>query len=299
MNIMNKFTFTEEDLTAISAKLEAELAEAKKAFCAQQLIRSAFAPFRKVKSTVIEVLVRGDRLVLQYMDEDNTTGYIDPTISLFSKFDKFADESIQEEALEYFADLKEFYAAAAKKKAHDEYQQASEAWEAKRKEAEVKEQLKKAEVARQSLINRTDHIADRVAEIKTTDQFYAALGYLVKHAKKVSAAMPDFLDSWFVKEFGDQPHTVVDSNKRTRGGFPMQWALSMEVSLDTNDNMPAFLMTKLSQQNKEVRAVANTEYIYLLASRFGLKFGKEQDIAAIRACIPADALASFELGYSM
>jgi len=135
--------------------------------------------------------------------------------------------------------------------------------------------------------------------LKLTDDFYVGLGYIAKHAKKISAAMPDYLEKWFVKEFGDVERRVVDQTKLTSGGYTMQWALSLKIDLDTNDNIPRSLIRYLSKERKDIKAIADTEFVFGLMKSTGLQFGKVQDLDAIMNNIPADKLDNFKLGFTI
>lgn len=130
------------------------------------------------------------------------------------------------------------------------------------------------------------------------DDFYVCLGWIAKHTKNIEARLPDFLDSWFIKEFGDVQRRVIDSSKITSGGNLPQWTLSIKITIDTNDNMPASLIDMLGEESKKTRPISRTDYVYTLCKEYGFKFGKEQDLDAILDCIPSDKLDSFNFGMS-
>jgi hypothetical protein len=136
--------------------------------------------------------------------------------------------------------------------------------------------------------------ADR--PISVVDEFYYSLGWLAKNVGTFSAAMPDYLLSFFEGRFGTEyKPTVVDSKKRTVNGYAMQWALSMKASLPkkTVNLIPNYLTPYLSTSGN---AVSDTSFIWDLVDNYGFQFGKKQDINKIRSHIPSDYIDSFELG---
>lgn len=128
------------------------------------------------------------------------------------------------------------------------------------------------------------------------DTFYYNIGWCAKHITTISAAMPDFLESYFVGVFGDVKRRVVDSKKVGPAGYTSQWSLSMTAALDTVDNIPPTLTAYMSKGKNKV--LSKLSFVYMLCEEFGFKFGSEQDIEAIRKEIPEKHLAEFEAGYN-
>lgn len=162
------------------------------------------------------------------------------------------------------------------------------------KEAEVKRQKKIAnEVAKFDNLKYSKNRCN--AEVGKT--LYEVIGWVAKHGKTLSAAMPDFLEDYFVGVFGDVKRRVVDSKKKGPAGWTSQWALSMNLTLDTSENIPASLLQYMSK-GKKANVISKASFVYMLAEDFGFKFASEQDINKIRATIPNSHLAEFELGYT-
>lgn len=130
------------------------------------------------------------------------------------------------------------------------------------------------------------------------DEFYYSLGWLAGHVKSIYAAMPDYLEPCFIRQFGDDaPHRAVDSTKRTVNGFPTQWALSFTASISNKDidQLPANLTTYLSKTGK---GIANTRFLWDLVENYGFSFGKKQDKEEILSHIPTQCISIFEAGFA-
>lgn len=76
-------------------------------------------------------------------------------------------------------------------KAHKEKQ------EAEKKAKKLKAMEEQYESNKKRLIERANGLI-AAKSITPEKEFYVSLGYLAKHAKKVGAAMPDYLDGWLV-----------------------------------------------------------------------------------------------------
>jgi hypothetical protein len=131
------------------------------------------------------------------------------------------------------------------------------------------------------------------AKITKADEFYFALGWVAKHVGTITAKMPDYLESAFVKHFGDVEHTVVDSTKVGPAGFTSQWHLSMEASLVKAKEIPAILNDFLSQNGKKL---SKTSFVWDLVDKYGFKFGKKQDTLDIMRCVPIEYVPMFNAG---
>ena len=167
--------------------------------------------------------------------------------------------------------------------------------EAEKKAEEERRLEAKYEKAKAKAIADFEELAQTTRPMSTTDEFYYSLGWLTKNVGTFSAAMPDYLLSFFEGRFGTEyKPTVVDSKKRTVNGYAMQWALSMKASIlkKAIDKVPAFLTKYLSASGT---AIADTSFIWDLVENYGFQFGKKQDIDKIRACVPTDYIDSFEL----
>ena len=130
---------------------------------------------------------------------------------------------------------------------------------------------------------------------KTPMSQYEVLGWIAKHTKSIKASMPDYMENWFVRNFGqDSDRYVVDSTKRTSGGHPMQWSLSCKISFDSE--VPSILLNKVASNKKAIDSVA---FVWDLVDNYGFTFGKTQDINLIKSEIPNQYLEDFERGYAM
>lgn len=164
---------------------------------------------------------------------------------------------------------------------------------AKRAKAEAKfEERKNATLAKLGELVKT--------KIVIGDNFYAALGWLAKNMTSITARMPDYCESWFRSQFGDVKATIVDSKKKTSGGFAAQWGLGLTLGIKASakDNIPFALQKYMGEAaNKNF---GNTQFIFTLLNDYGFKIGtvKEQDVEEIRRYIPADSLDDFNAAYA-
>jgi len=191
--------------------------------------------------------------------------------------------------------------------------------EAERKEAEEKARIyreqREAERARREEIKKQIEADKRYAKrvqnallklntlkkedtsklFETPTTHYEVVGWMAKHLTSIRAAMPDFMEKWFVGKFGDVERYVVDSKKRTVNGNPMQWGLSLKLTFNTEVVGP--LEVKATSQNK--KTIDNVAFVWDLIENYGFQFGKEQNISQIKAEIPEENLVDFEKGYAM
>lgn len=166
----------------------------------------------------------------------------------------------------------------------------------KAKAIKVDEQCEKMKY---KLIKEFEDLMNNSTTVTTqADDFYYSLGWLASHVKSLFAAMPDYLEPYFISQFGeDAAHRTVDSTKRTVNGFPMQWALSFTASLSNKDieQLPANLNGYLSRTGK---GLANTRFLWDLVENYGFCFGKKQNKAEILSHIPAQCIEVFEAGFA-
>ena len=186
----------------------------------------------------------------------------------------------------------------ATRKARQEAEEKREAEIAAKKAAIEAEKLEKKKIAfekhKEKMIQEFDSFARAFKPVNTADEFYYSLGWLTKHVGTVSAAMPDYLEHSFVKCFGPEaPKRLVDSTKVGPTGFTSQWTYSFTASLKKPENIPALLTSYLDATAKKI---ANTQFIWELVENYGFKFGKVQDVDAIRAKIPVSYIDKFEAG---
>lgn len=295
---MKKFAFTEASYANYEETITAIRAELAEMLTGEKITRKYFAA--EEPCTIIEVVKNAEGIYLQTVNELNKTALLDPVILFKNKLITFENTEKQLEAEQYVENYADFVSAYKAKIFAEESAAIRAKYEAK-KAAKEKEALeRKIEDMKASVIASAERLSAREHEDRIANEFYVSLGYIAKHAKKFTAKMPDYLNNWFITQFGTEAErSLVDSTKRTVNGFPMQWALSMTISLDTNDNMPAYLMQYLSSQKKEIKDIANTEFVYDLVSDYGFKFGKEQNLDSVLENIPEDEVESFNIGYNL
>lgn len=172
------------------------------------------------------------------------------------------------------------------------------AYEQAKKEAEEKKQEEKYQTSKAKMIKEFETLAKTERTMSATGEFYYSLGWIANNCGTFACALPDYLLSYFQKQFGTdyEPHTV-DSRKRTVNGYAMQWTISMTASIKKKslNKIPAFLTQYLS---KTGTSIANTSFIWDLVTNYGFKFGKTQDLNQIRGNIPTEYLTYFENGYA-
>jgi seryl-tRNA synthetase len=165
--------------------------------------------------------------------------------------------------------------------------------EAQKLEKKRKDNEKKMEGLKASAEKEIETLINREKKITKADELYYALGWIAGHVGTISAKMPDYLESAFVKHFGDVEHTVVDSTKVGPSGYTSQWRLSMEVSLKKPETVPSILSEYLSQNGKKL---SKTSFVWSLVDDYGFKFGKKQDIVEILRCVPIEYVPIFNEG---
>ena len=173
-----------------------------------------------------------------------------------------------------------------------------EAQEAARAEAERVKQEAKRLSHREKSIQEFERMTRVDRGTCATGEFYYNLGWLAKNVGTISATLPDYLLPYFENHFGTEAKpTVVDSNKRTVNGHPMQWTFSMKASLLKNSlsTIPALLKQYLSSAGN---SLTHTELIWDIVENYGFKFGKTQDVEQIRSSIRPEYIKYFENGYA-
>lgn len=203
---------------------------------------------------------------------------------------KFVDESLK--AL--YDECKETYYNIN----HVEYLAAQELQRIQKEEQKLEKQRKanekKMEAMKASAEKEFNSLLDNAGK-KTTeaDDFYWTLGWLAAHVGTITAKMPDFLETSFIKHFGDVEHTTVDSTKVGPSGFTSQWRLSMEASLVKAKEIPATLSAYLNPAGKKL---SKTFFVWSLVDDYGFKFGKKQDTLDIMRCVPIEYVPVFNEG---
>jgi hypothetical protein len=119
---------------------------------------------------------------------------------------------------------------------------------------------------------------------------YEIIGWLARNIGTISASINSDYEQWFVKNFGNAPHGVIDSKAKTKNGDPMKYSISFKASLKTE--APE---TLIRLDGIKSRSIDSVEYIWDLIENYGFQFGK-QDISNIRNYIPAEYITEFENG---
>lgn len=169
--------------------------------------------------------------------------------------------------------------------------------EQERKAREEKLEKEKFEKRKQAALQKLNSIKPEQTSrlFKTPTSQYEVLGWMAKHTKSIKASMPDYMENWFVKIFGQEADRyVVDSTKRTSGGHPMQWSLSCRINFDTE--VPSLLLNKVAANKKVIDSVA---FVWDLIDNYGFTFGKTQSYEQIESEIPNQYLEDFRRGYAM
>ena len=223
-----------------------------------------------------------------HYDLDETKNY-GAAVALASGSLKFIDTSLVDI---WDAFVEEQY------KLKTEYNKAAEEAQRREKEAQKlekkrKDNEKKMAGLKASAEKEIETLISREKKITKADEFYYALGWIAAHVGTISAKMPDYLESAFIKHFGDVEHTVVDSTKVGPSGYTSQWRLSMEASLKKPDTVPSILADYLSQNGKKL---SKTSFVWSLVDDYGFKFGKKQDTLDIMRCVPIEYVPMFNEG---
>ena len=165
--------------------------------------------------------------------------------------------------------------------------------ELEKKEKEKKE-AEKLEKRKADAIKKFSDLCRQAKMSKTSvDDEDFIIGWLAKHVTRISAEIPDFLESYFVAQFGaNAPKTVVSTAIKSSGGFTKKWSLSCQVHVDDLATMPP----ALQEVFKKSKTVNSTSFALKLIYDYGFSFGKEQDISQIKSM--SSDLKAFDLGYS-
>lgn len=226
---------------------------------------------------------------VQFTDTDEIKKYgISAAISCGGL--KFVDESLKalyDECREAFYNIN-----------HIEYLAAQELQRIQKEEQKLEKQRqaneKKMAAMKASAEKEFNSLLENTGK-KTTEaeDFYWTLGWLAAHVGTITAKMPDFLETSFVKHFGDVEHTTVDSTKVGPSGFTSQWRLSMEASLVKAKEIPATLSAYLNPAGKKL---SKTSFVWSLVDDYGFKFGKKRDTLDIMRCVPIEYVPVFNEG---
>jgi hypothetical protein len=107
-----------------------------------------------------------------------------------------------------------------------------------------------------------------------------AVEWIANNCSNIIAKLPSDLEKYFIKKFGsDVSYSVIDMNKKTSGGFKMQYTFSFCIHFKSLDNRPAELDRFFTTKGNKIN---NVELVSSLILKYGFKFGKEQDLEEIK-----------------
>jgi hypothetical protein len=213
-------------------------------------------------------------------------------------FENEADSQLFEEYCEAYKEIEK----AERELANLDFVAKQEAARAAKKAAKEAEATKKAEKAfeakKQKACQEFEEMSAKVKSfIDPTESFYYSLGWLAKKATNISATLPDYLSDAFEKYFGTEtPKNIVDSSKRTSGGFAYQWSWGFKASFKKTDDFPEALAEYVAPTHN---AVTSTSFIWDLVENYGFQFGKKQDVDQIKSNIPDNYKSVFEAGFAV
>lgn len=266
------------------------------------VVISAFKDFPSIKGTLV------------FENEDGKTHDYYLNLALSCGSITFDDEKNLEVFNKYYEEIKVLF--EERKKVMAEYTREEREREAKEKpEKERLAAIEKAEKERLVAIEKAKIKAEKrktlqIAAAKNlqkhskhhiNNEYYYALGWLARHARNFIAAMPDYLEPWFIRQFGDFPHRAVDQTKLSPSGLPSQYALYFKIDLDTNDNLPPYFRNHLGDVNKDIKPISDTQFIFDIMANEGFVFGraKYQDLDKVLDNIPEEFLEDFHAGYAI
>lgn len=246
--------------------------------------------FGKVTKTEGDTL---DSIIVDITFEEGTKTFSLGHIFTNAKFIKFEDEllaNLWTEAFEVHTTLTNRF------KESKRIAEAARLAEEKKIEDEKKAEVKYNKLKAKAIKDFDNLTQQPKAPLSTINEFYYALGWLVKHIGTMTAQMPDYLVTAFKKHFGEDTEcTAIDSKKRTSGGYSMKWTFGFKATLRKAENIPAELTPYLNSTGK---AIANTSFIFDLVDNYGFQFGKKQNVNKIKEAIPAKYIDSFNMGFA-
>lgn len=258
-----------------------------------------------IKFDVVQVNAKATEVIKVYFEDDDYLLFFPAVNSGKIKLLNKEDNKIFKEIAAIYEDAKLVHAeelekAAQKleedrKIAYQEYLK-REAERAERLKAQEQEKKFQAKVQKKLKELESMKPEKTVRLFNSPTTFYEALGWMAKHATGVRAAMPDYMEKWFVGKFGDVERYVVNSKKKTSGGFDYQWGLGLKITFDKA--VAGTLEQRATSQNKKV--IDSVAFVWDLVENYGFQFRKDaQDVDKIRAEIPTQYIADFEKGLAM
>ena len=168
--------------------------------------------------------------------------------------------------------------------------------EAAKKAAAEKKAEEQYQRTKTKALRDFEALTQTTTAMSTTDEFYYAIGWLANHIGAMTAILPDYLGSAFEKHFGaEAPKTLVDGRAKTSGGYAKQWSWEFKCTIKKlKDTVVPTCIQDITTDF--AKGIHNTSFLWDLVDNYGFQFGKKQDIAKIRACIPNNYISFFEAG---
>lgn len=130
--------------------------------------------------------------------------------------------------------------------------------------------------------------------------FFEVLGYLAtpKRLVSIDAEVPESKASEFCAKYGDKFFIISDG--LTPSGMPRKFGIQLRINFLSVNNAPTALTSYL-KKGRGVGIVARINrslFVEKLLSKFGFVLGTLQDVASIRATIPAQYITDFDRGFN-
>ncbi len=161
-------------------------------------------------------------------------------------------------------------------------------------EKRKKKNTEKLDESKASYLKKFQELLATKKAPSVSEEFYYSLGWLAKHSGTVKAVVPDICETEFIKYFGPEAPFTKTEYRVGPGGWISQWGKSFTASLVKVKTIPAYMEQYLNPKRTQV---TNSEYIKDLVDNYGFKFGKKQDIEAIRQLVPEAYRPHFEAGF--
>lgn len=157
------------------------------------------------------------------------------------------------------------YTAVLKTMDADRRAEAQKREELKRKEAEERKEKERYDAYVKSQTARMSDYLESAHDAAHSDSD----DWIKDNIKCISAQVPDFLSGWFRRVFPDASYSVVDSHRRTSGGYRMKWGLSLSAAVKHPETAPSWIATKI--KNGRVTDVGT---LFDIAVNNGVRIGK-------------------------
>lgn len=231
-----------------------------------------------IRTFCLYIAVEKNAITLEETFSDLLKEYLSSLETIFEERDRQFRVEAEKQALE-------------RKKLEEERAARKEAIEKAKKEKEEAEKLEKRKAnAKQKFIDLCREAKKRGLTVDDED---IVIGWLAKHVTRISAEIPDFLESQFVANFGaNAQKSVVSTAVKSSGGFTKKWSLSSTIHVDDLSTMPPVLKERF----KDKKQINDVKFALNLIYNYGFTFGKTQDLDQIKSC--AFDSKAFDLGFN-